>query len=239
MKKQNPKLEGSGLIDCIPQKGYCPNKCPECYYNNGFFLDLFEELPLMPTIEEIGNKIVRVNSGNDSNIEKDLVLKETEIYQKKFYNTSIPDFNFPGPVVFTVNGGSFGDTTEHWKQIKTLCDFGNLNNIMFVRYKTNTWNLGLLDQCVEYFANENNIPVVLTFMRYKLYENVENIEDYEIRKSIINTYWCIKEEAFNKIVEKYENNELVDVCGGKTYGNSYCKSCRNCEKYYNKFILKG
>ena len=29
-KDANPKLAGSGLVDCIPQTGQCPNKCLEC-----------------------------------------------------------------------------------------------------------------------------------------------------------------------------------------------------------------
>ena len=63
----NPKFEGSGIIDCKPQKGLCPLDCNQCFYNrpNAFYVD--PEQPIMPTLEEVGEQIVRINSGHDSN----------------------------------------------------------------------------------------------------------------------------------------------------------------------------
>ena len=56
----NPKLEGSGIIDAIPQCGPCPNNCPECFYNREeFFTD--KTRPYLPTVDEVGDRIVRMN----------------------------------------------------------------------------------------------------------------------------------------------------------------------------------
>src|SRR4030043_2218245 len=104
----NPKLLGSSIVDCIPQVGNCPNNCPDCYFNAPGFFRTKDE-PLIPTLEEVADKIVRVNSGHDSNLQKDLVLEVTKQYPKKFYNTSIPNFDFPAPVVFTCNPGIYTD----------------------------------------------------------------------------------------------------------------------------------
>ena len=32
---ENPKTKGSGIIACIPQKGLCPNKCEDCFFQSG------------------------------------------------------------------------------------------------------------------------------------------------------------------------------------------------------------
>jgi len=226
---QNPKLFGSSIIDAIPQTGHCPNKCNACFYNNGFYRPL--DKPQVPTVEEVGDRIVRVNSGHDSNIEKGLVLKTTEKYEKKFYNTSIANFGFPGPVIFTANPkedkgftACYPDTNKYF------------HKLMAVRFRVDTWNLYICDECVKHYT-ARGIPVLLTFMRYPLYEQVVDIQHYEFHKHIINSYYCIKEEAFNKIVARYADNKLVQVCG-KKYGNSYCKNCGYCQENYERAMGK-
>ena len=99
--KRNPKQDGSNLFDCIPQRGPCPNNCNQCYYNHNFYLPI--ERGHFPSVEEVGDGIVRVNSGHDSNNQRDYVISSTEQYDKRFFNTSIPILNFPDPVVLTVN----------------------------------------------------------------------------------------------------------------------------------------
>ncbi len=32
--KENPKTKGSGIICAIPQKGICPSKCPDCFFQS-------------------------------------------------------------------------------------------------------------------------------------------------------------------------------------------------------------
>jgi hypothetical protein len=54
----NPKLQGSNIIDAIPQTGSCPMTCPECFFNGGRFCRTLDE-SLLPTLEEVGDKIVR------------------------------------------------------------------------------------------------------------------------------------------------------------------------------------
>jgi len=229
--RQNPKLAKSNLCDCIPQVGHCPNLCSCCYFNNGFYRTL--DKPLIPTLKEVGDKIVRVNSGHDSNLQKPLVLRTTKKYKKKFYNTSIHDFNFPAPVAYTINGRNTDSKNPVYDVDRT-----EYKNVMTIRYRVNTWNGAGLVKVVDYFTGDRKVPVLLTFMRYQLYEQLNDPNDYEYKKHILNGYWSIKEEPWNKIVNKYKDNPLVFVCG-KTYGNSYCKDCGNCEKLYNEFMNKG
>lgn len=213
---QNPKLAGSNLIDCIPQTGLCPNNCAECYYNSdGFYRT--KDSPLIPILEEARGKIVRVNSGHDSNIQKDLVLRVTAQYPHKFYNTSIPNFDFPAPVVFTCN-----PKDNKWIRPKSV------DNLMMVRFRVSTWNVNICDEAVSFFTSKG-IPFVLTFMRYRNIENVRHPQHYERRKNILNIYCQIKPQFKAEIEARYADNPLVVTCGGKT---GYCRDCGNCEKFY-------
>jgi hypothetical protein len=216
----NPKLLGTNIIDCIPQTGECPKQCPECFYNGGRFFRTLDE-PWMPSEEDVGHKIVRVNSGHDSNIDKDLVLEKTKHYGNKFYNTSVPDFNFPDPVVFTCNGGK----NSFIKLVPPT------SNLMFVRVRTNSWDLSAINDIIDHYWKIHGIPVVLTFMRYYNGDLIPKDfkKDYEWKKSILNEYFCIKQEAILRIMARFRGTGLK-MCG--TPVSSTCIDCGNCENYY-------
>jgi len=210
----NPKLVGSNLIDCIPQTGECPIGCAECFYNGGRFYRTLDE-PLIPTWEESRNKIVRMNSGHDSNIEHDHVIATAYLYRHFFFNTSIPRFDFPGPVVFTCNGK---------RPLFVDCP----SNIMFVRVRTNSWDLEEQDALVEHYLAQG-VPVVLTFMRYYAQEAVEKPNDYSWRMSISNKYWRPTLGIILSILARYRGKG-VRMCGSPI--SSLCVDCRNCELLY-------
>jgi len=211
----NPKLSGSRLIDCIPQTGECPVKCAECFYNGGRFYRTLAE-PLIPTLEEAKRRIVRVNSGHDSNIQRQRVLDATAWYPHRFYNTSIPRFDFPAPVVFTCNG-------------PRLFLVSTPPNVMFVRVRTCSWNLDEVDRAIEFYQIGQGRRVVLTFMRYYNSEAVVQAGDYEWRKSVLNDYWCPRPETIVRILGRYKGTG-VRMCGTPT--SSLCVDCRNCEFLY-------
>ncbi len=225
--EENPKLKGSGIVDCIPQTGECPVGCAECFYNGGRFFRTLDE-PWMPDPDFVGNRILRVNTGHDSNIERDLVLKATAIFPHKFYNTAIPKFNFPAPVVFTCNGGKHG-------RLKLVEN--PPNNLMFVRVRVESWGMETVDKAVEHYLKKHGIPVVLTFMRYysdqAIPEKAKN--DYEWRKNITNSYFCVKTETILKILGRYKG-QGVRTCG--TPASSNCIDCRNCEFLYWEALRK-
>src|SRR3989338_1427356 len=189
MYKENPKTKGSGIICAIPQKGTCPNKYEDCFFQSGrsYLEPLKDNLPNLPSAEMAEGRIVRVNDGNDSNVQRELVIKGCQNYKMKFYNTAIPVCDleeFDAPVVLTVNPGKKTDTEA--------CLLMNIpKNLMFVRIRTNTWNLNLVDVAADYYS-ERKVPVALTFMRY--YTEVlpkEHENYYTFRKNIINSYWKI------------------------------------------------
>ena len=222
---KNPKQEGSNVCDAIPQKGPCPTGCNQCFYNRpgAFYTDIAE--PLMPTLEEVGDKIVRVNSGNDSNNKKQFVIDSTAMYKKRFFNTSIPDFNFPDPVVFTANPQEEVLAT-HPSKVK-----GPIENVMFVRLRVSPSNLLLVDSAIKDWTGYG-VPVVLTFMRYYDEEPIFNNGEFEFKKHILNSYWCPTNEFMEEVINKYKHHDLVSTCG--TLKSAYCKDCGNCEKYYLK-----
>jgi len=215
---ENPKLRGSNLIDAIPQVGECPLRCDECFYNGGRFYRPLNS-PLLPSPEEAKGKIVRVNSGHDSNVQRNLVLTSTASYPDKFFNTSIPRFDFPAPVVFTCNSHRL-----------ILVDKPPAN-LMFVRCRVSTANLEEADQVVQHYWVRYSIPVVMTFMRYFNEAVVPDKNSYEYRQHILNSYWMIKTAVLITIMSRWQKSAPpihgIRMCG--TPYSDYCADCRNCE----------
>lgn len=212
--KRNPKQDGTNIFNCIPQSGKCLIGCNQCFFNreNAFYT----ETPAFPTLEEVGNGIVKINDGNDSNLDREYVIQSTEKYAKRFFNTSIPNFDFPAPVVFTANRRE-----ELWA---TSPPFPVPPNLMFVRLRVSSTNLNRIDRAVKEWTGAN-VPVVLTFMAY--YDNPPaNVELYEWKIRHVNEYWCPKPSFIQSVRNHYINNRLVSIC------ESYCKTCLNCETYY-------
>jgi hypothetical protein len=236
---ENPKTKGSGIMCCIPQKGACPLKCPDCFFQSGrSYLEPIEErTPNMPSLKEVGSCVVRVNDGNDSTNDILDVIEDTKIYPRRFFNTSIPEnlSDFPGPVVFTANP-SLETDTEAW----LLKDIPK--NLMFVRLRTNTWNTDVVDKAVDYYTGKD-IPVVLTFMAYYTETIPEQHKDnYTYRKRTTNFYYAIKTDAWEQIMAKYKYNRRVYSCGkieGEK-GSTGCRYCGNClREFYATIIRMG
>jgi len=225
---ENPKTKGSGIICCIPQTGVCPVGCADCFFQSGrsYLEPLEDNLPNMPSLTEARNRIVRVNDGNDSNNGRDAVMAAVEQYDHVFYNTSMPKEleKFDAPVVLTVN------PSEQTDRSTVLLD-PIPPNLMFVRARTNTWNLGLVDMTVEYYS-AREIPIILTFMAYYTntirpgYEN-----DYSYRQRTMNSYWVITPEAWDRVMACYAGNKWVYACG-KDANTFACSRCGNCLREY-------
>jgi len=206
--------------------------CNECFYNRpgAFFTSIHE--PHIPSPEEVGDGIVRMNSGHDSNLQKDLVLDTAKQYKHVFFNTSAANFDFPGPVVFTANA-------KEEEPVYLLNEVPP--NLMFVRLRVSPRNLGLIMEAVKHYARLRLVPVVLTFMRYYSVEALNKVDVSpsngggscdEKRKHVLNEYWC-PTKMFKRFVlqdMKKIGGRLVTMCG--TIDSSLCKDCRNCEYYY-------
>jgi hypothetical protein len=228
--KKNPKNKGSGIVACIPQKDICPIGCEDCFFQSGrsYLEPLLEHLPNMPDPAWVGDRLVRVNDGNDSNVEKELVIESTNVYKNRFFNTSIPNLDFPAPVVLTVNPGKMTDKEFH--KIHPIP-----KNLMYVRARTNLWNDSLIEEIVSYYTG-NDIPVVLTFMAY---HQIKSIPEkyryaYSYRKRTLNPYYAIKTINFHEIMSLYADNLYVYSCG-KIEGieeGTKCKHCGNCLREY-------
>jgi hypothetical protein len=233
---ENPKTKGSGIICVIPQIGVCPIGCSDCFFQSGrsYLEPLTENLPNLPTLEDVGNRVVRVNDGNDSNNQRDMVIEKTKQYSLKFYNTSIPkDIDkFPAPVVLTLNPGK--NTNKNISFLDPIP-----KNLMFVRVRTNTWNLNnIVFPAVDYYTSKD-IPVIFTFMAY--YNDIGEIPEdhksnYIYRKRTCNSYWAITTDAWEKIMSMFKYNSYVYSCGkieGEK-GKSGCQRCGNClREFFN------
>ena len=55
-----------------------------------------------------------MNCGNDSNNQRELVIETAQRYKRFFFNTPIPRFDFPGPVVLTANPQGRGTGAYAW-----------------------------------------------------------------------------------------------------------------------------
>jgi hypothetical protein len=227
---ENPKTKGSGIICCIPQTGECPQKCNDCFFQSGrsYLEPLDENLPNIPTPEEARGRIVRMNDGNDSNVQRFLVEETAQKYDDYFFNTSIPKDlgGFSAPVVLTVNPAKMTDVSFHkLDQIP--------NNLMFVRVRVNTWNLDKVVEPVVSYYTACDVPVVLTYMAYYL-EGLSKKDKrfYEWRKRTLNSYWVLKPDQQDIIESAFYENPLVYSCGYKK--QFACKFDGNCiREYYN------
>jgi len=217
MKKINEKIVGSSIVEAIPQDPPCPLGCPECFYNRD------PQPKYLPSDDEARGKIVRVNSGNDSNVDREMVIEATKHYRHKFYNTSVPRFDFPGPVVFTCNARS-----ARYAAIT--------RNLMAVRLLANTWNLEEQKDLALYYARAG-VPILVTFMRYWTHVP-EFPDDYYYAKHIRNSYWCLRpEKKIDIMTTLYKHLYLncgrsfvLKMCG--TPWSEKCLACRNCEYLY-------
>jgi len=236
MYKENPKTKGSGIVCCIPQTGTCPNNCEDCFFQGGrsYLEPLADNLPNMPSPDNViyDGSVVRVNDGNDSNVDRKKVITAVQCYPRRFYNTAIPHSigEFDAPVVLTLNPGGMTDKGFH-----------RLNdpmpaNLMFVRFRTNIWNLDLAKEAVDLYTG-HGVPVVLTFMAY--FEQAKNIPDLELRgyvfrKRTLNSYYAITTEAWDEVMAVHRFNKLVHSCGkveGEK-GDTKCRFCGNCLREY-------
>lgn len=173
--------------------------------------------PYYPPVEEVGEGIVRINCGHDSNFEKELVIKSTAKYKHRFFNTSIPRFDFPAPVVFTANK----------EEEKPVPLFKTTGNLMFVRLRVSSTNLPHIKS---FIVHRTGFPIVLTFMAY--YEEPPDKINYEWKIRHINPYWCAKRGFIANTIREMKKlgGRWVSLCG--TLESNYCKDCRNCETYY-------
>lgn len=173
-------------------------------------------------------RIVRVNDGNDSNVEPELVNEVSKVFPFKFYNTSIATKkqNPKVPYVLTVNPDPITETYfTHLDPIP--------KNLMFVRARVNMWNLDLIDLIVAYYT-ERNVPVILTFMAYFTTKIPKPYEHYYIfRKRTLNDYWAITTEAWELVMNRYKHNKWVHSCGTDgEKGDTHCRFCGNCIREY-------
>ncbi|MDD5251579.1 MAG: hypothetical protein PHT12_03005 [Patescibacteria group bacterium] len=241
----NPKTEGvardgskkpSGIICCIPHPNRCPGRCGDCFFQgdgkdeatrsylspNGDPLE--DHLPNMPTLEQVGRQVVRVNDGGDSSDNQALVLARTAMFPLRFYNTSMVFgtnlADFGEPVVLTLNPS--GMTYRRIHVVDPVPP-----NLMFVRLRVTTWNLHLVDQAVEHYT-ARGIPVVLTFMAFYTTKPVEAYaDDYVWSQRTTNSYWVIKPEAWQRVMDRYRANSLVYSCGIRSNVHA-CSACGNC-----------
>ena len=227
---ENPKTKGSGIVCAIPQQGLCPNKCPDCFFQSGrsFLEPLEENLPNMPN--DVENRVVRVNDGNDSNHQIALVIRSTKQYPMKFYNTAIPKNleTFDAPVVLTLNPAKMTDTGFH--KLKKIP-----KNLMFVRIRTNMWNLeNVVEPAVEYYTKKG-VPVILTFMAYYDTSVPEEYQRYyTFTERTINSYWVIRSLFWKMVMDQFWTNDLVYSCS-KIEGEKAsraCSRCGNCLREY-------
>jgi hypothetical protein len=229
--KRNPKMEGMGLWDCVPQEGKCPIGCNQCFFNRpGAY---YTQVPTVPTPEEVGDDIVRMNCGNDSNINRKLVVETAKRYKNFFFNTSVRGkLDFSGPVVLTAN-----PREEEQAWLPSFADEVP-RNLMFIRLRVSSTNLSYIDEAVRWWTSDG-IPAVLTFMSYYDHEPVVPEQwkiavgqCYEWRVRHINSYWCPTKDFMRYVLKRYQDNRLVSMCGSIDLG--YCRACRNCETYYHQ-----
>lgn len=230
---ENPKTKGSGIACAIPQKGRCPFGCKGCFYQSGrgYLEPLEERTPNMPPV--VPGQVVRVNDGNDSSNDIHRVIEDTARYPDRFFNTSFRHrlADFPGPVVLTLNPGDMTDR-DFWR-------VEDVDPLMFVRFRVNTWNLKLAESAVEWYS-AREVTTVLTFMAYETLDEIpeEDRWAYGLRKRTLNTYFAITAGAWEHVMEYFRRNKWVHACGFHEDVSTECRHCGNCLREYHAWKEK-
>ena len=230
----NPKTCGSGILSCRPQVGFCEGNCTDCFYNGGrYYEDINRAHIPHPTFVRAGNSIIRMNDGNDSNHQRDLVLGVASMYDRVFFNTSIPRLVFPGPVVLTVNGRDTDNTA--WLLPK---DTPGFRNLMAVRVRTNTWNLPLVKRVIDHYVHLD-VPVCITYMAYYR-GKIQDENSYDWHKRTLNSYWVIKDSARLRIERELGVSEYMiypcTITGDPTH---MCLHCGQCKTKYERWVERN
>ena len=236
MYKENPKMAGSGILPCIPQTGRCPNGCADCFFQSGrsYLEPLEENLPNIPPVKLARNRVVKMNDGNDSNVQRKLVERVACRFPMHFFNTAIPkDLDkFDAPVVLTINPGQMTDV-----------GFVKLDkiprNLMFVRFRVNAWNTEICEKAVVYYALRRQTKVCLTFMAY--YRSTVPIDyrlSYEWRKRTVNSYWCASSLLWQRVAVRFADSHVF-TCGQDSNlpestlpESTLCRHCGGCLREY-------
>lgn len=241
MYKKNPKVHGSGILCAIPQSRKCPVGCRGCFFQGGrsYLEPLEDNLPNLPELSHTyyvngAQKIVRVNDGNDSNVDRKEVVEKTREYESKFYNTSIPKDleSFDAPVVLTLNPAKMTDTD--WHRLEEIP-----NNLMFVRVRINSWNIEtVVEPAIKYYT-ERKVPVILTWMAYdeSTLDTMPKAHkvNYVKRVRTTNTYYAIRSDFWLEYMKDYAFNHFVYSCGKAEgeLGNTKCERCGHCIREWN------
>jgi hypothetical protein len=178
-----------------------------------------------------------MNCGNDSNNQRELVIETAKQYQHYFFNTSIPRYDFPGPVVLTANPKEEDGAHYAWPVWHGDDWHSPAPNLMFVRLRTSATNLRPVDRAVAAWTAAK-VPVVITFMSY--YDRVPTVDEDLVRLGAdecyvwkvrhINSYHCPTSAFMRTVMARYRENRLVSMCG--SIDASYCRACRNCETHF-------
>lgn len=222
MYKENPKTAGSGIVCAITQNVRCPVGCDDCFYQSGRGYLKPGEPNIPPGLHPW--EILRVNDGNDSNVQREECISITEEWAgRRFFNTSIPVL-FDEPWVLTINPGHMTD--EDWHKLPEE----KTENLMFVRFRANAWNIFMIGpEAAEYYV-KMGIPVVLTWMAY--YDTLVRPGHghlYEFRKRTTNDYFCIKRKFARDAEESLviqDYRHFVHTCGHR------CKDCGHCAREF-------
>ena len=146
--------------------------CAQCFYNRPGAYYVPIDKPHVPTPEEVGDGIVRMNCGNDSNNNRDLVIDTALKYGRFFFNTSIPNYDFPGPVVLTANPREEVESEYAWP-IWHRERWYLAGRQLDVRAAPHVGNESAsVDKAVAAWTAAD-VPVVITFMAY--YDREPNV----------------------------------------------------------------
>jgi hypothetical protein len=227
----NPKLVNSGMWACRPQTGRCPNGCSECYYNHpGYYEDITQ--PSVPDPADVGDDIVRMDDGHDSNLQRELVVQTAAQYKNVFYNTSIARLNFDAPVVLTANPREEQSDTWAWPDA-----VGYPINLMAVRIRLTPANVSDTTRLLMEWT-DRGVAVLVSHMRYYTQDALFDMlvgaptvssADYDFHKHVLNDCWQPNAGLQQRLGTAIG---LGRRHGAYLCGDKPCKDCRQCESLY-------
>jgi len=230
--RNNPRNEGSGVFTAVPHRSRCPFKCEGCAFNEGrsYLEPLEETLPNVPEPREMRYRVVCINDWHDSSNSHLEIVQGMRGYPLRFFNTIVPYFlhEFDAPVVLTLNAREDTDT-KFW-QLEEIPA-----NLMFVRFRVNTWNIKLLWQAVDYYTGTRRVPLILDWVEYPKvsaiptgYRKYYKADQHDGRR-----IWRVWFEEWRRVADLFTDDILVYTCGrGPRRQDRLCRNCGNCLREY-------
>ena len=130
------------------------------------------------------------------------------------------------------------EVCKEWVEMKDICARTQKSRTTVLHHMEVLKNAGMIEETMIGVMRTRKIPVVLTFMAYHSQESIPKGDRsfYPLQKRTSNEYHAISAGAWEIVMMRWRNNDLVFSCGKfgcVGHGASGCRYCGVCLREYH------